>query len=182
MQPTTHHPPHIYHDDTWYLITSRVYEARRLLRPAGHKEILRDHLRSLVIEFDIQLTAWVILDNHSHLLVKSKVGANISRFIGRWHGRTSFELNGLDETRGRQVWHNYWDTCIRTEDDYWTRFNYIHHNPIKHGYVQRMEEWMYSSYGYYLKHKGEEWLADVFQKYPVIDFADQYDRFGRVTG
>lgn len=37
---------------------------------------------------------------------------------------------------------------------------------------------MYSSYGYYLEHKGEGWLADVFQRYPVIDFTDQYDRFG----
>jgi putative transposase len=118
MLPTTHHPPHVYLDDTWYLITSRVYDGCHLLRPEGHKKVVRDQLKALVIEFRLQLAAWVILDNHSHILAKSPVGADLSRFIGRWHGRTSFELNGLDGTRGRQVWHNYWDTCIRTEADY----------------------------------------------------------------
>lgn len=182
MQPTTHHPPHVYLDDTWYLITSRVYDGRYLLRPVEHKELVRDQLQALVAEFKLQLGAWVILDNHSHILVKSQVGDMVGHFMGRWHGRTSYELNGLDQTRGRQVWHNYWDTCIRTESDYWTRFNYIHHNPVKHGYVKQMEEWPYSSYRYYLKQKGAEWLADVFQQYPVIDFTDPNDRFGRVTG
>jgi len=36
MQPTNHHPPHVYLDDTWYLITSRVYDGRYLLQSAGH--------------------------------------------------------------------------------------------------------------------------------------------------
>ncbi len=70
MQPPTHHPPHIYLDDTWYLITSRVYDGRRLLRPEGHKELVRDQLKALVTEFKLRLAAWAILDNHSHILVK----------------------------------------------------------------------------------------------------------------
>ena len=107
-----------------------------LLGPAGLKDLVRGQLKALVLEFKLILAAWVILDNHTHILVKSHVGAQVSHFVGRWHERTSFELNSLDHTRGRQVWHNYWDTCIRTESDYWTRFNYIYQNPIKHGYVK----------------------------------------------
>jgi putative transposase len=177
MQPTTHHPPHIYLDDAWYIITSPVYDGRRLLQPAGHKEMVREQLKILVTEYSLKLAAWVILDNHSHILVKSRVGAEVSRFMGRWHGRTSYDLNKADDARGRQVWHNYWDTCIRTEADYWTRFNHIHHNPVKHGYVKLMEQWTHSSYQYYLEHKGKEWLADIFQRYPVVDFSDPNDRF-----
>ncbi len=177
MRPTTHHPPHIYMDDTWYMITSSVYGGRCLLRPNGYKDLVRDHLKILVVEFKLILAAWVILDNHSHILVKSKVGAQISRFVGRWHGRTSFEINALDDSRGRQVWHNYWDTCIRSEADYWTRFNYIHYNPIKHGYVKKLEDWPFSSYRYYLERKGETWLLDVFERYPVVDFTDSNDSF-----
>jgi putative transposase len=182
MRPITHHPPHIYLDDTWYIITSSVYGGHRLLQPAGHKDLVRDQLKALVVEFGLTLAAWVILDNHSHILIKSRVGAELSRFIGRWHGRTSFDLNGLDGTRGRQVWHNFWDTCIRSEADYWTRLNYIHHNPIKHGYVKQMERWRYSSYGYYLEHKGVAWLMDVFERYPVVDFSDPNDRFDNQAG
>jgi putative transposase len=123
----------------------------------------------LTQEFGITLRAWVVLRNHYHLLLKSRVGRDISKFIGRLHGRTSYEFNLLDNAQGRKVWYSYWDTCIRTEADYWTRFNYVHNNPVKHGYVQRHADWEFSSYRYYLQTKGEEWLADCWQRYPIID-------------
>ena len=78
---------------------------------------------------------------------------------------------------------DYWPTsaavndCIRTEADYWTRFNYIHHNPVKHGYVEQMEDWPFSSYRYYFENQGEEWLMDAFRQYPIIDFTDSDDAF-----
>lgn len=150
----SHHPPHLYLDDTWYSITGAIYLRRRLLRTDEHKILVRNQLKTLVIEFELRLTAWVIQDNHYHILIKSNRGQDLSRFIGRWHGRTSYEINGLDGTRGRQVWHNSWDTCIRGEADYWKRFNYIHHNPVKHGYVAKMEDWPFSSYRFYLNRNG----------------------------
>jgi putative transposase len=177
MHALGHHPPHIYLDDTWYSITASAYHRKRLFERDGHKDLVRDQLKTLIVEFRLQLSAWVILDNHYHLMVKSRVGADLPRFFGRLHGRTSFELNGRDDKRGRQLWHNYWDACIRTEADYWKRFNYIHYNPVKHGYVSRTEDWPFSSYRYYLEHKGDEWLSDVFRCYPVVDFTDALDNF-----
>lgn len=177
MSKATHHPPHIYLDDTWYLITGSVYAKHRLLQSEGCKDLVRNQLETLVLEFGLQLDAWVILDNHYHLLLKSQTGAVLPRFFGRLHGRTSFDLNSRQGIHGRQVWHNYWDTCIRGETDYWTRFNYIHHNPVKHGYVSKSEEWQFSSYQYYLDHKGRDWLMDAFRQYPVVDFTDPEDDF-----
>jgi putative transposase len=177
MSRSLHHPPHIYLDDTWYMITGSIYQRQRLLRPEGYKDLVRDQLKALATEFGLRLAAWVILDNHYHILVNSRVGKTQPRFFGRLHGRTSFEINGKDGKRGRQVWHNYWDTCIRTEADYWTRFNYIHHNPVKHGYVTRVEDWLFSSYRHYLDHKGQDWLDDVLRQHPIIDFTDPKDDF-----
>jgi putative transposase len=172
-----HHPPHVYLDDTWYMITGAVYENRRLLQAEGYKVLVEDQLKALVAEFKFTLAAWVVLDNHYHILAKSHEGAMLSRFIGRLHGRTSFEINSCDGTRGRQVWHNYWDTCIRTETDYWTRFNYIHNNPVKHRYVKELEEWPFSSYRHHLEREGATWMMDVLERYPVIDFTDLSDGF-----
>ena len=177
MPAPLHHPPHIYLDDTWYCITSSTYQRRRLFRPEGYKDLIRAQLKALAQEFSLQLAAWVILDNHYHILVKSRIGAELSRFIGRLHGRTSFEINGRDQARHRQVWHNYWDTLMRDEAGYWTRFNYIHHNPVKHGYVARAADWQFSSYRFYLERQGEEWLLDTCQRYPIIDFSDSKDEF-----
>lgn len=165
-----HHPPHIFLEDTWYMVTGSIYQRQRLLAPTGHKEFLCELLKGLAIEFYLNLAAWVILDNHYHILVKYKSGYSLSQFFRRLHGRSAYELNRLDGATGRQVWHNYWDTCIRSEADYWTRFNYIHHNPVKHGYVHDMGEWAFSSYRYYLDRKGGEWLMDAFYRYPVVDY------------
>ena len=177
MLPPPHHPPHIYLDNTWYMITGSIYRKRHLLKPESHKELIRDQIMELKNVYRFNLAAWVILDNHYHLLIKSHIGKQLTRFIARLHGRTSFELNGRDHARGRQVWHNYWDTCMRTDSDLWTHFNYIHHNPVKLGYVISMEEWRFSSCQYYCKQKGEEWLEGVFRQYPIIDFTDPNDEF-----
>jgi len=172
---TDHHPPHVYLDDTWYMFTASVYRGHRLLQPRSHKELVRDQLKALVDEFKFTLAAWVILDNHYHILIRSHAGTHLPQIVRRLHGRTSHDLNELDGAHGRQVWHNYWDTCIRGEIDFWTRFNYIHNNPVKHGYVRRFEEWIFSSYRYYLETKGQDWLNDCWERYPVIDYLDRDD-------
>ena len=178
-----HHPPHILLDDTWYQITASTYQNRPVLASPESKQLAGDLLQTLINEFGFRLKAWVILNNHYHLLLKSKRGVDLPLFIRRYHGRISFDLNRKENVRDRQVWHNYWDTCIRDEAGFWMRFNYIHHNPVKHGYVSRMEDWPYSSYNYYLKAKGAEWLADVLRRYPVVDFTDYFDRdFPNETG
>lgn len=174
-EPAIHHPPHVYLDDTWYAITAATKSRDRLFAPPGYKDLVRDKLKSLVVEFKLHLAAWVILDNHYHLLVKLDQGARMSTFIQRLHGSTSHEINKRDGARGRMVWHNYWDTCIRGEHDYWTRFNYIHHNPVKHGYVTDMADWPYSSYRWYMNHKGADWLADALRRYPIRDYTDDKD-------
>ncbi len=176
-----HHPPHIYLDNTWYIITATTLDHASFLVSERAKTLVRDTLESLVLEFNITLYAWVILNNHYHLLLKTWRGKDLPRFLGRLHGSTSRQINLWDVATGRQVWHNYWDTCIRTETDLWTRFNYIHNNPVKHGYVRRLEDWPFSSYRHYLKTKGEEWLRDCWLRYPATDYleGDAFDLPGQ---
>lgn len=170
-----HRPPHIYLDDTWYIITASTLNKAHYLSTADHLQLWVKMLQELIEKFGIQLHAWVVLRNHYHLLLKSRVGHDIGRFIGRLNGRTSREFNLRDNAEGRKVWYNYWDTCIRTEAGYWTRLNYIHNNPIKHGYVKRLIDWEFSSYGYYLRTKGEEWLDDCWRRYPVVGYIKDDD-------
>jgi putative transposase len=137
---------------------------------AGVVVVVRDSLKRLVGRFNLALRAWVILDNHYHLLLRTTEGKGLTRFVGQLHGSTSRQLNLWEGVPGWQVWHNYWDTCIRSEGDLWTRFNYVHYNPVKHGYAERPDQWRFSSYANYLRTKGEEWLLDCWQRYPVVDF------------
>lgn len=166
----SHHPPHIYLDETWYIITASTLNHQHFLREERAKVMLRDKLLDLGQSFQMFLYAWVILNNHYHLLLKTHKGEDLARFFGQLHGSTSFQLNTWAGTRGQQVWHNYWDTCIRDQKGFWTRFNYIHQNPVKHGYVLDTAVWPFSSYHFYLRTKGKAWLDDCLMQYPVLDY------------
>ena len=49
--------------------------------------------------------------------------------------------------RERGVWQpRYWEHRIRDEDDWYRLRDYIHLNPVKHGYVTRPEDWPWSSF------------------------------------
>lgn len=171
----SHHPPHIYLDDAWYIITASTLNHTRFLADFRAKALLRDKLKELALKFQITLRAWVILDNHYHLLFKTHHGQDLRRFFAQLHGSTAWQLNTWAGVRGRQLWHNYWDTCIRDETGYWTRFNYIHQNPVKHGYVQNTADWPFSSYHYYLRTQGQEWLDGCLATYPVLDYLEGDD-------
>ncbi|MBI5782310.1 MAG: transposase, partial [Gammaproteobacteria bacterium] len=40
----------------------------------------------------------------------------------------------------------YWEHLIRDERDYQRHVDYIHWNPVKHGYVQRAGDWPHSTF------------------------------------
>jgi putative transposase len=156
----------------WYMITACTLGRMPVLSGTRSKSLFRSELRKLLLLFKMRLRAWVVLDDHYHLLLKTGRGRDLSGFTARLHGSTSRQINLWHETPGRQVWHNYWDTCIRDEEGLWMRFNYIHQNPVKHGYVQRMEDWAFSSYGFYLRTRGRDWLTDCEARYPVVDWLE----------
>lgn len=98
----------------------------------------------------------------------------VAKFISRWRGLKSAipspTARQLLEFKPPPVWYQYLETIIRSEADFYHHLNYIHQNPVKHGYTKDMRKYQFSSYQYYLKEKGKEWLADCFREYPIIDF------------
>jgi putative transposase len=175
-------PPHLYLEDTWYMLTAAVHMHAPILVSDTKKALVRDTLRHLHPEFGCTLRAWVILDDHYHLLLKFAEGQQLPAFIQRLHGSTARQINLWDATPGRKVWYSYWDTCLRSEQDMWTRFNYIHSNPVKHGYVSHPDAWPYSSYHYYLRTRGSAWLADSYERYPVLEHVQGDDFLGPRPG
>ena len=171
-----HRPPHLYIDDAWYFVTASTVNKAHVLASDVHFNLWANTFKELITEFKVKLAAWVALPDHYHFLFHPSRGNDLGIFMKRLNGRTSYELNSLDQARGRAVWYSYWDTCIRGEHDFWTRFNYIHYNPVKHGYVQQPEDWYFSSYRYYLHKDGRMRLEDCFLDFPIHDLFDD-DKF-----
>jgi putative transposase len=165
-----HNPPHIWVDDQIYFVTGSTLLRRHLLAPALHKQCVQQELFGLAPVYGLDLLVWVILDNHYHLLFCLQTGKNLPLFFKRLHSKTAAVLNQMDGQPGRRVWWNYWDWCIRNEQDYWQHFNYVHYNPVKHGYVKNLRDWPYSSLSTYLEAKSLDWLNDCWRSYPIREF------------
>lgn len=164
-----YHPPHIYLDNQIYFLTVRCVNGQSYFR--NKKNLILKTSSEIFQKFNYGVYAFVILDNHFHLLLR--VNNNFKEFIKNLNGRIAFEINKIDNARGRKVIYQYWDHCIRNKTDFWKHFNYIHQNPVKHGYVKELTEafsYSFSSARQWKKLKGEEWLFGCFGLYPVIDF------------
>ena len=95
--------------------------------------------------------------------------------LGRLHGRTSHRWNGEEQKRGRQVWCKAVDRGMRSEAHYWATMNYVHHNPVKHGYVARWQDWPYSSAIEYLAAVGKARAEEIWRDYPILDYGKGWD-------
>ena len=88
---------------------------------------------------DAQIHAWCVLPNHYHALIETNAILEVLADLGRMHGRLSFDWNGEEQTRGRQVWCGAVERYMRNDRHFWATINYVHNNPVRHGYVRSEE-------------------------------------------
>jgi putative transposase len=119
--------------------------------------------------------AWCVLPNHYHLLVETGDITRLLRELGRLHGRTSFQWNGEDEDRGRQVFFRATERTIRSDRHFWATINYIHNNPVHHGYVEQWSDWIWSSATALLLRVGTEQAGRIWRDYPILDYGKGWD-------
>ncbi len=172
------HPFHIYQDRSLYFIAAKTIKGERYFNSDDKKNILLEVLKKALDKLDIPLYAWVILDNHYHLLFELSKGKDLWKFIKNINDNSSRILNEFDGQKGRSVWYQYWDYCVRNKEDFFLHFNYIHHNPIKHKYAGSQDDvldYKFCSYRQWVKKKGSEWMADCFERYPIKDFTVEGD-------
>jgi putative transposase len=80
-------------------------------------------------------------------------------------------LSAVRERKGeRGIWQRrFWEHTIRDVRDYAVHVDYVHINPLKHGLVQRVIDWPYSSFhrcsalGIY----PEDWADDTVMDIPA---------------
>lgn len=117
----------------------------------------------------------MVLPNHYHLLVGAAEPAALGGAIRLVHGRLSRQWNLEDGTPGGKVWFRYTDRAIRSERHYCVALNYVHYDPVKHGYARSPYDWGASSVHRYVEELGREGLRDLWTRYPVLDFGRGWD-------
>jgi putative transposase len=124
---------------------------------------------------EAKVLAWCILPNHYHLLVRTDNIKQLRKEIGTMHGRTARFWNQADNLQGRQVWFNFFDREMKSERHFWASLNYIHHNPVKHGYAERWQDWLFSSANNFLENEGCEKASHIWKEYPILNYGEKWD-------
>lgn len=117
--------------------------------------LLRETVWATRARHPFHIDAWVVLPGHMHCLWTLPAGD--ADFAVRWKViKFAFSKRlPMTETRTanqlrrgeRGIWQRrYWEHLIRDEKDYQHHFDYIHVNPLKHCYVDRLDDWPYSSF------------------------------------
>ncbi len=56
------------------------------------------------------------------------------------------------DKRERMVWQRrFWDHRIRDDTDHARHFDDVHFNPVKHGLVERVQDWPYSTFHHHVR-------------------------------
>jgi REP-associated tyrosine transposase len=151
MPDWPHAPLHRVSEAGAYIITAGTYRKRHILDTPAKLDLVRDALFHVALAQGWELQAWAVLSNHYHLVAAVPDEADLSRFIHSLHRFTSRELNKIDRTSGRRVWHQCWDTHLTYERSYLARLNYVHTNPVHHGVVEDERSYPWCSAAWFVR-------------------------------
>ena len=158
-----------------------VTQARRpLFRDALNRQLLRAALDTVLARRPVDVVAWVILPDHLHSIWTLPPGD--ADYPTRWRrvkeefteafldmGGSEVAVSDERRRRGeRGVWQRrFWEHEYRDEHDLKRCLDHIHWNPVKHGYVVRPVDFLWSSFrqwveaGEYNENWGDAEVTDV---------------------
>jgi putative transposase len=158
------------------MITAGTYQKAPLFSDDERLGILHDTLLKVVGEQGWDPLAWAAFSNHYHLLaIAPDTEDAVRRLTAKVHGLSARELNLLDGTPGRTVWYRCWDTRITYEKSIMARIAYVHYNAVRHGIVQRAEDYPWCSARWFLQHGDRPFVESVLSfKTDKVNVYDDY--------
>ena len=164
-----HAPAHLFLPDVKYWVTGSAYKHRKFFKDPETKWQMVKILATGCEKFAWQLEDWVILDDHYHLMLRASEDGkktiadlmnNFHKFSAMWIRKHYPEFKAE-----KRIFCNYWDKCITYESSYYARLNYLYNNPVKHGYVEKPEDYPFGSFYHRIKEQ-KTYLEELMKKYP----------------
>jgi REP element-mobilizing transposase RayT len=160
-----------------YFITCTVIYWVDLFTRKCYKDILVDSLNYCVKEKGLIIYSWVLMSNHIHLICRTESPQSMSDFLRDFKKFTSkrfieaielvnesrrewlldkfsFEARRTGRAENYKIWKDGNHAVDIRNVDLWQKVNYIHNNPVRSGYVEYPDQYLYSSAKDYANQKG----------------------------
>jgi len=147
------------------MITAGTFEKMRFFDSSQKLDIFRETTFALVQDYRLTLQAWAFLANHYHLVFgTSEAEENFSfrSFLRHLHRDLGRRLNEFDETPGRRVMYQYWDSALTYEKSWLARLHYVHYNPVHHGLVKVARDYPWCSAAWFETNASPAFVKSVY--------------------
>lgn len=142
-----------------YFFTVVTHRRQPILCDEAVRNTLRSAIEKVRVAHPFSIDAWVLLPDHLHCVWTLPAGdcdfssrwAAIKHAVS-WNCRSSYRREELLSNSKRKrhestLWQRrFWEHLIRDEDDLARHIDYIHYNPVKHGYAKHAGDWPYSTF------------------------------------
>ena len=148
-----------------YFFTVVTHHRQPFLTNDRFRGILRTVIETTRIQHPFIINAWVLLPDHLHYIwTLPDNDCDFSRRWGMIKARFSKQAKPFlqankwlttskQKHRETTIWQRrFWEHQIRDEKDYQNHMDYIHYNPVKHGIVEHVSDWPYSTFHRYVQH------------------------------
>lgn len=131
-----------------YHVLSRGNEQRDIFWENEDRESFLDCLGEMSARFETDIFAYVLMDNHYHILLRTN-RANLSKAM-QWLGATYTRRFNNKHLRSGHLFQGRFKNIIVQNDAYLMQLSfYIHRNPLRAGMVKRLADYTWSSYPAY---------------------------------
>ena len=155
-------------EGAYYHILSRGNERRNIFSDNDDRVSFLETLGKMSDRFEVEVYAYVLMDNHYHLLLKTN-NPNISKSM-QWFGTTYTRQYNVKHKRNGHLFQGRFKSFLIENDEYLMHLScYIHRNPLRAGIVRRLAGYPWSSYSIYAYgKKSPEWLLTK----PILSLLD----------
>jgi REP element-mobilizing transposase RayT len=124
-------------------------------RGAGRQAILYEErnyiyvprlLKQVASESEVTVVAYCLIPNHYHWLLRQDGEIPAGKVPARVFGSYSQAFNRAYDRTGTLFEGPYKALAVDTDDYFVNLCCYIHLNPVHHGLVDRVDDWLYSNY------------------------------------
>lgn len=128
-----------------YHVTSRGNERKAIVRDDTDRNRFVQTLADMVEQYHVICHAWVLMDNHYHLLIETP-DANLSRAIRHLNGVYTQAFNRHHHRVGHLFQGRFTAILVDKETYLLELCRYVVLNPVRAGMVKHPRSWRWSSY------------------------------------
>ena len=150
----------VWHPGGTYFFTVNLLQRKDNDLLVRHFQDLRQAIKEVKSRHPFRIHGWVVLPEHLHCVIELPeddadfatrlmlIKMGFSKTLPKAERRSAVRV----KRRERGIWQRrFWEHLIRDEADYRSHLDYIHYNPVKHGWAKLAKDWPYSTFHYWVR-------------------------------